>query len=144
MTTLHIYLTFNGNCEEAFEFYKSVFGVDYESFSRFNEMPPQEGMPPISDEEANLVMHASLKINEHSVLMGSDTGRQWASHFKEGNNFSISVNVDTKEEADKLFEKLSVDGQITMPMEQTFWESYFGMLTDQFGISWMVGTESKS
>ena len=144
MTTLHIYLTFNGNCEEAFEFYKSVFGVDYESFSRFNEMPPQEGMPPISDEEANLVMHASLKINEHSVLMGSDTGGQWASNFKEGNNFSISVNVDTKEEADKLFEKLSVDGQITMPMEQTFWESYFGMLTDQFGISWMVGTESKS
>jgi PhnB protein len=75
--------------------------------------------------------------------MGSDTGGEWASNFVQGNNFSISVNTDSIEEADKLFNGLSAGGHATMPMDKTFWSSYFGMLTDKFGINWMISIEEK-
>ncbi|GAB5524820.1 MAG: VOC family protein [Roseivirga sp.] len=138
MTTINIYLTFNGNCAEAFDFYKSVFGGEYPHVSKFSEMPPQEGMPPLSEADQNKIMHMSLPISKETILMGSDTAGPWAADYKVGNNFSISVDTDTKEEADRLMAALSVDGQVTMPMENSFWGSYFGMLTDKFGISWMI------
>lgn len=137
-TTINTYLTFDGNCKKAFDFYKSVFGGDFLNVSTFDEMPPQEGMPPIKEEEKNKIMHISLPISEETTLMGSDTGGEWANNFKQGNNFSISVSTDSMEEAERIFKAMSENGQVTMPMEKTFWDSYFGMLTDQFGVNWMV------
>lgn len=144
MTTINTYLTFNGNCEEAFNFYKSVFGGEFPYVGRFGEMPPQEGMPPIPDSAKNKIMHISLPISSETVLMGSDTGGEWATNYKAGNNFSISINTDKIEEADRIFAELSKDGNVTMPMNKTFWGSYFGMFTDQFGINWMISVDLKS
>lgn len=138
MTTASIYLVFNGNCREAFEFYKSVFGGKFESISTFGEMPPQEGQPPIPDDAKNLIMHVSLRISESSVLMGSDDGGTIGPEVTLGNNFSVMLRCDSTEETDRLFHALSDGGKVTMSLAHTFWDSYFGMLTDRFGISWMV------
>lgn len=142
MATVSTYLTFNGNCEEAFNFYKSVLGGEFTYIGRFGEMPPQEGMPPMDEADRNKIMHVGLPIG-NTVLMGSDTGGDWASSFIQGNNFSVSVNAENKTEADRLFNGLSVGGQVTMPMADTFWGSYFGMFTDKFGINWMVSFETQ-
>lgn len=141
MATVNVYLTFDGNCREAFEFYKSVFGGDFQYVGTFGEMPPQEGQPPMPEEMKSRIMHISLPISEETALMGSDTGGEWANDLKQGNNFSISVNATSTEEADRIFEALCEGGNITMPIEKTFWESYFGMLTDRFGVNWMVSCE---
>lgn len=137
MATINVYLTFNGDCEEAFNFYRSVFGGEFPMLSRFSEMPADAGSP-IDPEDADKVMHVSLPISKETVLMGSDTGGEWAPKFKKGNNFSISITAVSKEEADRFFEQLSEGGQVTMPMDSTFWGDYFGMFTDKFGINWMV------
>lgn len=136
MATISTYLTFNGTTEEAFNFYKSVFGGEFTEFHKFNSMPPQEGMPALSEEEGNRIMHVSFPIGT-TMLFGSDT---LSSHGDAifGNNFSISINGNSKEEADKLFNGLSAGGKITMAMESTFWGAYFGMFTDKFGINWMI------
>ena len=136
MATTNTYLNFNGNCEDAFIFYKSVFGGDFNYIGRFNEMPPQEGnqMP---EADGNRIMHVSLPIGT-SILMGSDTGGEWASSYVQGNNFSVSITADSKEEADRLFAGLADGGNITMPLNETFWGDYFGMLVDKFGINWMM------
>lgn len=137
MATVNVYLTFNGNCRPAFEFYKSVFGGEFPYIGTFGEMPPQEGMP-MTEADKDKIMHVSLPISKETMLMGSDTGGEWASSFKEGNNYAVSINADSKEEADKLFNGLSQNGNITMALADTFWGAYFGMFTDQFGINWMV------
>ncbi len=137
MATVNIYLTFNGNCRQAFEFYGSVFGVEIPYMGTFREMPPMEGKET-PEEDKNKIMHVTLPISEETVLMGSDTAGEWASNFKEGNNFSVSINAASREEADRLFNGLSEDGTTTMPMADTFWGAYFGMFTDKFGINWMV------
>ncbi len=139
MTTVNIYLTFDGNCMEAFEFYQSIFGGDFAYVGRFGEMPKMEGMPEFSEEEKKRIMHMSLPIGGDTVLMGSDTAGPWAAEHKQGNNFSVSVSTDKKNEADRLFNELSNGGKVTMPMEDTFWGDYFGSLTDKFGINWMIG-----
>lgn len=136
MATTNTYLNFNGNCEEAFNFYKSVFGGEFTYIGRFGEMPPSDEFP-VSEADKNKVMHVSLPTGS-SVLMGSDNGEQYESTFVKGNNFSVSINADSREEADKLFSGLSAGGQATMPMSDTFWGAYFGMFTDKFGINWMV------
>ena len=138
MTTVNVYLTFNGNCEEAFNFYRSIFGGEFAMFSRFNEMPSEEGnqMP---EEEGNRIMHVGLPISNETMLMGSDTGGEWAANFQAGNNFSISVTTDSRAKADQYFNDLAEGGQVIMPMNDTFWGDYFGMGVDQFGINWMVG-----
>lgn len=138
MTTVNIYLTFNGDCEDAFDHYKAVFGGDYQSISRFGEMPPQEGMPPIPDDQKDKIMHVSLPISNETVLMGSDTGGEWGRDYKAGNNFSISISTETTDEADRIFSELSEGGEVTMAMNKTFWGSYFGMFSDRFGINWMI------
>ena len=137
MTTVNVYLTFNGNCEEAFNFYKSVFGGDFGYVGRFKDMPADSGKP-VSEEEGKRIMHISLPISKETVLMGSDTGGEWASNYSQGNNISVSINTDSKEKADKLFNGLSAGGRVTMPMDNTFWGDYFGMFTDKYGINWMV------
>lgn len=137
MTTVNIYLTFNGNCLKAFEFYQSVFGGEFPYVGRYRDMPADAGQP-VSPEEGDKIMHISLPISTETALMGCDTGGEWAANFAQGNNFSISINTDSKESADRLFTGLSAGGMVTMPMASTFWGDYFGMFTDQFGINWMV------
>ena len=144
MPTINVYLNFDGNCEEAFNFYKSVLGGEFTYIGKFKDMPPQEGVLAISEEEANRVMHVSLPISKETVLMGSDTGGEWAGSYKQGNNFSISISADSKENADQLFAGLSVGGQVSMPLADTFWGDYFGMFTDKFGVNWMVGYKATS
>jgi PhnB protein len=138
MAQVNVYLNFNGNCEEAFLFYKSVLGGEFAYIGRFKDMPPQEGMPAMSAEMGNKIMHVSLPVSKETMIMGSDTGGEWAPSFVQGNNFSISINAETKEEADRLFYGLSNDGKVTMPLDNTFWGDYFGMWTDKFGVNWMV------
>lgn len=138
MTTVNIYLTFDGNCKAAFDFYKSVFGGEFPYVGTFGEMPPQEGMPTLPENMKDKIMHISLPISRETVLLGSDAGGEWAPRIIQGNNFSVSVNTDSIEETDRIFNALAEGGTITMPLSKTFWESYFGMLTDQFGINWMV------
>ena len=137
MATINAYLTFDGTCEEAFNFYKSVFGGDFPMVGKFGDMPPQEGMPPISDEVKNRIMHMSLPISAETVLMGSDTMPGIHDH-QVGNNISLSINTDSREEADLIFTGLSAGGKVSMPLADTFWGAYFGMFTDKFGINWMV------
>lgn len=141
MTTVNIYLNFNGNCEEAFNFYKSAFGGEFGHVGRFKDMPLNDGTP-LSPQEGEQIMHISLPISRETVLMGSDTGAEWAAGFKQGNNFSISVNTDSKDDADRIFSRLSEGGQVTMPMSEAFWGSYFGMLIDRYGVQWMVSMEA--
>lgn len=101
MATTNTYLTFNGNCEAAFNFYKSVFGGEFSFLGRFGEMPDSDEYK-VPEADKNKLMHVSLPIGS-STLMGSDTGEQYASSFKQGNNFSVSITADSKEEADKIF-----------------------------------------
>lgn len=138
MATTNVYLTFNGNCEEAFEFYRSVLGGEFRYIGRFKDMPAQEGSKPMPPEDAEKIMHVSLPVSKETMLMGSDTGSEWAAGFVPGNNFSISLTVDSREEADRYFSGLSNNGKVTMPMSETFWGDYFGMFTDKFGINWMI------
>lgn len=138
MATINPYLTFAGNCEEAFLFYQSVFGGEFPYMGRFKDMPPTEGQPPVPESEGNKIMHVCLPIGKETVLMGSDSSEAFGQVTIMGNNCSISINADSVEEADKLFNGLSAGGQITMPMNKTFWGAYFGMFTDKFGIHWMV------
>lgn len=141
MTTVNVYLTFNGDCREAFEFYKSVFGGEFSHLGTFGEMPPQEDRPALPESEKDRIMHVSLPISRETVLMGSDTGGEWASGFSKGNNISVSINTEKQEEGDRLFRELSKGGKVTMPMEKTFWGAYFGMFIDKFGINWMVNVD---
>ena len=134
MTTLHAYLNFNGNCEEAFNFYASLFGSDGLYFQRFAEIPAEE---PIPEAEGNKIMHASLPISPGHVLMGSDVPQSMeAAVF--GNSVNLSLQVDSEAEATRLFEGLSAGGAVHMPLQKTFWNATFGMFTDKYGIHWMV------
>jgi PhnB protein len=141
MATTNTYLNFNGNCEEAFNFYKLVFGGEFGYLGRFGEMPQSEGYE-VSDAFREKIMHVSLPIG-NSILMGSDLGEEQVPHFVPGNNFSVSVTADSKEEADKLFNGLVEGGQVIMPLTSTFWGDYFGMLTDRFGVNWMISFNEK-
>ena len=134
---VNTYLIFNGNCEEAFLFYKSVFGGEFPYLGRFKDMPQENGnkMDPSMEEK---IMHVSLPISKETMLMGSDTGGEWASSFKQGNNFSISITASSKEEADQMYNGLSAGGEIEMPISDSPWGSYFGMFRDKYGIEWMV------
>jgi PhnB protein len=143
MTTVNVYLNFEGNCEEAFNFYKSIFGGEFSYLGRFKDMPPQEGIPPMTAEEGEKIMHVSLPISKETTLMASDAGGEWCAEVTKGNNFSVSISTDSQNEADRLFNGLSAGGQVTMPMEKTFWGSYFGMFTDKFGINWMVSFDEQ-
>ena len=136
MATVNIYLTFDGECEEAFKFYQSVFGGEIPHWGRFGDMPLQEGMPPLPEAAKNRIMHVTLPISAETMLMGSDT--MPGQPFVEGNNFTLSLDAKSKEEADALFRKLSEGGQVTMPLQDTFWGAYFGMWKDKFGIQWLV------
>ena len=132
---LNTYLMFDGNCREVFEFYRTVFGGEFSILSTYADGPPEMKVP---DAEKGLVMHVSLPVGS-SVLMGSDSSSiAPGPPPKAGNNFSISIAPQSKEECDALLAKLSAGGRVGMPMQETFWGAYFGTVTDQFGINWMI------
>ena len=120
MTTVNVYLNFDGQCEEAFSFYKSVFGGEFSYIGRFNEMPQDENIK-LSEADGNKIMHVSLPISAETNLFGSDTVGAWSPKLVQGNNYSISINASSKEEADRLFNGLSAGGKVTMPLENSFW-----------------------
>ncbi len=132
--TLSTYLTFDGDCKEAFDFYKSVFGGDFMACQTFADGPPEMGA---SEDDKDRIMHVSLPIGD-SVLMGSDTMPGYGDPLAKGNNFSISYAPSSKEDADEKFAALKVGGVEKMELQETFWGSYFGMCTDQFGVNWML------
>ena len=138
MATVNAYLMFDGNCEAVFNFYKSVFDKELSTFSRFGEIPAGEEMPALDEEGNNRVMHVSLPISAENILMGSDIMPGMGAGLTVGDNFSVTIGASSKEEADQLFTALSEGGKVKMPIEMTFWNAYFGMLTDKFGINWMV------
>lgn len=136
MVKVNTYLNFNGNTEEAFNFYKSVFGGEFSYFVRFNEMP-MEGVQ-LSEEDRNKLMHVSLPVGEHFVLMGTDTLESLGQQLVQGNNLYLSIHPDSKDEADRIFNALSEGAEIEMPMADQVWGDYFGSLKDKFGTGWMV------
>ena len=137
MASINPYLIFNGNCEAAFLFYQSVFGGEFPYMGKFKDMPADENFPPPSVADAERVMHVSLPIGNDSILLGSDSNSQ-SGDVVIGANVSISINTESRAEADKLFNGLSAGGNAFMPMNTTFWGAYFGMFIDKFGIHWMV------
>jgi PhnB protein len=134
MATLNTYLNFNGNTETAFNFYKSVFGGEFLAFQRFEGTPGCEDVP---DEEKQGIMHVSLPIGSHSLLMGTDVVKSME-QVTFGTNMSISISPDSMAEAEHLFNGLAAGGTVQMPLQKMFWGAHFGMLVDQFGIQWMV------
>lgn len=135
MAAINPYLMFNGTCEEAFLFYKSVFGGEFPYIGKYKDAPAEEG-EVLSEEALNRIMHVSLPIG-NTILMGSDSHPRYGD-VGFGDNFSISINTESTEEADRIFNGLSAGGKVEMPMNKTFWGAYFGMFKDKFGINWMV------
>ena len=134
---IHIYLNFEGKTEAAFRFYEKVLGGKLTDFYRFGGMP-SDGSFELTPEQKNLVMHVGLVLPDGQMLMGSDMLPGMGPKRVEGNNFSISVHPDSRQDADRVFTALSEGGAVTMPMADQFWGDYFGSLTDRFGINWMV------
>lgn len=136
MASINPYIHFNGNAEEAFTFYKSVFGGDFAAVVRFKDMN-FEGAPNF-EKEAEKIMHIALPIGKHNVLMGSDTPEQMGKHSETETRSKICISAETKEEANNLYNGLSAGGQIEMPIADSPWGTYFGMFRDKFGIEWMI------
>ena len=137
MASINPHINFNGNAEEAFNFYKSVFGGEFVTIVRFKDMPSNPDFP-MSEKEANKIMHIALPIGKTDVLMASDTPESMGKHNENETRSKISISTENKEEADKLFNGLSAGGKIECPLEDSPWGSYFGMFRDKYGIEWMV------
>jgi len=144
MAHVSTYLNFAGNTEEAFQFYKSVFGGELTDIQRFGEMPPQEGMPPLGEKEKNMLVHIALKITGSHVLMGTDAPESMGFKLNMGNNMHIMLEPDTREETKKLFDALSAGGKVDMALQDMFWGAYFGSFSDKFGTQWMVNCNAKA
>jgi PhnB protein len=141
MAQINPYIHFNGNAEEAFTFYKSVFGGEFAMVMRFKDLELPESISNVN--EANKIMHIALPIGKHNILMGSDTPEALGVHNLNETRSKISISAESKEEADKLYNGLSVGGQVEMPIADSPWGSYFGMFRDKYGIEWMVDFDPK-
>ncbi len=141
MALINPYLYFNGNTEDAFNFYKSVFGGEFALIIRFKDMPNPEY--PVAEEDADKIMHIALPIGKENVLMATDFLEKKGQKMEEGNRYSISISAESKDEADKLFNGLSKGGNIEIPIAESPWGSYFGIFNDKYGIQWMVDFDSK-
>ncbi|GAB3513444.1 VOC family protein [Emticicia fontis] len=135
MATINTYLNFPGNTEEAFNFYKSVFGGEFSFIQHFKDTPEGANM---SDEEKEKIMHIGLPIGKGGALMATDALESQGFTLVQGNNYNICISAETEEEAEKLFYGLSAGGKILVPLAKASWGSYFGMFNDKFGISWMI------
>jgi len=146
MATINPYLNFRGNTEEAFNFYKSVFGGEFATVMRFKDISQAEGCDgqQVSESDKEKIMHIALPLGNGNVLMATDTLESMGQTLTEGNNFSLSVSADSKEEAENLFGGLAEGGKVEMPLADAFWGAYFGMAQDKFGIRWMVSYDYNS
>jgi PhnB protein len=135
MTMINPYLNYKGTAEEAFTFYKSVFGGEFSSVQRFKDTPEADKIPAA---ERDKIMHIALPIGKGVTLMATDALESMGQKLSVGNNFYLSINVDSKQEADRVFNGLSKGGRVEMPMQKMFWGEYFGMFADKFGVQWMV------
>ncbi|SMO53854.1 VOC family protein [Solitalea koreensis] len=141
MATINPYLNFNGNTEEAFNFYKSVFGGEFAVIQRFKDTPEADKVP---DSEKEKIMHIALPIGNGNVLMATDALESMGHKTTLGTNFHLSISTNSEEETTKLFNALSAGGKVTVPLAQMFWGAFFGMCTDKFGIQWMVNFDTKT
>jgi PhnB protein len=139
---LNSYLNFAGNAEEAFQFYRSVFGGEFSSVVRFKDMP-MEGVT-IPDEDQDKIMHIGLPVADGEVLMASDTIEAFGQHLVQGNNVYISVHPDSRQEADRIFHALAEGGEVEMPIADQMWGAYYGALKDRFGVLWMVNHSTQA
>lgn len=137
MTKLNSYLTFDGTCEKAFNLYKSVFGGEFTGIMKFGDVPDM----PVPYEAKERIMHIALPVG-NDLLMGSDT--MPGKPFTQGNNNHISISLESREEADRLFAGLSEGGEIIVPMEQQFWGDYYGNLKDKYGVYWMINCNNQN
>jgi PhnB protein len=135
MAKLNTYLNFDGKSEEAFTFYKSVFGGEFLAINRMSEMPGAEQLP---ENERDRLMHISLPIGKDDVLMASDILPSAGHVLNMGNYSYISVFTESREEADRIFAGLSAGGEIEMALEDAFWGDYFGSFHDKYGVGWMI------
>lgn len=141
MPTINPYLNFQGNTEEAFTYYKSVFGGEYiGGISRFGDTPEGDNLP---ENEQDKIMHIALPIGEENMIMATDALESMGQKVTPGNNIYLSISADSKEQADVFFDKLSDKGEIEMEMQDVFWGDYFGMCTDKFGVKWMISFGQK-
>ena len=138
MAQINPHINFNGNAEEAFTFYKSVFGGEFAKIIRFKDLSGPEFQP--TPNEANKIMHIALPIGKN-ILMANDVPEYMGRTNENENRSKISIRADSKEEADKLFNGLSVGGQIEVPIGESPWSTYFGMFRDKYGIEWMIDFE---
>lgn len=134
------YLLFNGNAEEALSFYAKVFKAEILDISKFKDMPQQPDNPILPDEIQNKVMNATLQLTNGSYLMFSDNPLEGEAGYQQGNNISVTLVYETKEETREVFDQLKVDGKISMPLEETFWSPLYGKVVDQFGVEWQIST----
>jgi PhnB protein len=142
MANINPYIHFNGNAEEAFTFYKSVFGGEFATIVRFKDFSNPEH--PVAEKEADKIMHIALPIGKTSVLMASDTPEFMGKHNENENRSKISISAESKEEADKIYDGLSKGGKIEMRIGDSQWGAYFGMFRDKYGIEWMVNFDPKN
>lgn len=136
MNTATPYLNFPGTCEEAFTHYRSIFGGEFGMISRFSEMPAEI---PVPENYGDKVMHMTLMVDGNAMLMGSDAPDGFGPPYAVGNHIHLSLGADSEADARRVFEALSQGGQVAMPLEATFWAKLFGMVTDRYGIGWMIG-----
>jgi PhnB protein len=140
MTRINPYLNFAGNTEEAFLFYKSVFGGEFLALQRFKDTPERDRVPAAEQEK---IMHVALPVGGN-ILMATDALESMGHKLTPGNNMAISVDAGSEAEAEKLFNALSAGGRVSVPLQKMFWGAHFGMLTDAFGIQWMVNYDAKA
>ena len=144
MARVSTYLNFPLETEEAFNFYKSVFGGEFiGGINRMGDVPPQEGQPPMAETDKNLVMHVALPILGGHVLMGTDAPQSMGFSVTPGNNVYINLEPDTRAETKELFDALSAGGKVEMQLQEMFWGDYFGSCKDKYGVQWMFNCSSK-
>jgi len=145
MPTVSTYLNFARSTEEAFNFYRSVFGTEFQGqIMRFGDMPPTPGQPPVSESDKKLIMHISLPILAGHLIMGTDAPESMGFKLNQGNNVYINLSPDTRGETEKLFKALREGGTVEMELAEQFWGDYFGSLRDRFGTQWMFNCSSKT
>ena len=144
MAAVSTYLNFTSNTEEAFNFYRSVFGGEFQGeILRFKDIPPTEKMPPLPEEDKNLVMHVALPILNGHLLMGTDAPESMGFKVTPGNNVYISLHPDTREETKRLFNALSEGGKVEQELQDMFWGDFYGSCSDKFGVQWMFNCPEK-
>lgn len=139
MARVSTYLNFLRNTEEAFNFYKSVFGTEFggQGIVRLGDGPPQAGMPPLAEADKKLILHIELPITGGHILMGTDAPDSMGFKLNFGNNVHINLEPDTRKETKKLYDALSKEGRVTMELQDMFWGAYYGSCSDKFGVQWM-------